>query len=205
MPLMPTCSLLFFFPEFWLSSLSISQYLTAHQFYLVEAVRSHGTANMLSSGKTLKKLLEYTQGWWGFAPAPLKLIQMLVLGCCQDCELLIKQLSLTLASRKYLKQGGRTCRSGGIVLKLFKFLLVHTVCTSCSLENSFSESLVLFYFSFHILEFKSFVWIWSVWKCSMKCLLYVSYDSRGTKKILLQIRAVTSELVCSTSRLLKNV
>lgn len=107
---------------------------------------------------------------------------MLVLGCCQDCELLIKQLSLTLASRKYLKQGGRTCRSGGIVLKLFKFLLVHTVCTSCSIENCFSESLVLFYFSFHILEFKSFVWIWSVWKCSMKCLLYVSYDSRGTKK-----------------------
>lgn len=66
--------------------------------------------------------------------------------------------------------------------EIIQFLLVHTVCTSCSLENSFSESLVLFHFSFHILEFKSFVWIWSVWKCSMKCLLYVSYDSRGTKK-----------------------
>lgn len=136
---MPTC---FLNPAIDRLPFSISQCLTAHQFYFCEA--SHGTANIPTSGKTLNVVreinLKYTRGGRVSAPAPLKLIQMLVHRRCQDCELLIKQLSLNFASRKYLKQGGeaRLWPRHKIVLKL-------TLCCILSLrrEDTFSVELPL--------------------------------------------------------------
>ncbi len=78
---------------------------------------SHGAANIPLSGKTLKVVqeinLKFSQGWWVSAPGPLKLIQTLVHGRCQDFELLIKQLSLNFAWRNYstLSKVGRNTNS----------------------------------------------------------------------------------------------
>lgn len=142
MPLMPTC---FLNPAIDRLPFSISQCLTAHQFYFCEA--SHGTANIPTSGKTLNVVreinLKYTRGGRVSAPAPLKLIQMLVHGRCQDCELLIKQLSLNFASRKYLKQGGqaRLWPRHKIVLKLTLCCILSVF--SCRREDTFSVELPL--------------------------------------------------------------
>lgn len=71
MPLMPTC---FLNPAIDRLPFSISQYLTAHQFYFCEA--SHGAANIPTSGKTLNVVgeinLKYTRGGRVSAPAPIK-------------------------------------------------------------------------------------------------------------------------------------
>lgn len=184
---MPTC---FLNPAIDRLPFSISQCLTAHQFYFCEA--SHGTANIPTSGKTLNVVreinLKYTRGGRVSAPAPLKLIQMLVHGRCQDCELLIKQLSLNFASRKYLKQGGeaRLWPRHKIVLKL-------TLCCILSLRRGYffcwtpSEGFV---FHFIWRSFKVFDWMWSVWKHCIEylCIFFSSFFWWHRRDVLLQFK-----------------
>lgn len=148
---------------------------------------SYGTANIPSPGKTLNVVLEINLHKAGEFPALLKFIKILVRECCQDFELLIKELSLNLSSRNNLRQDGQAQLLQDLKYCWSCFTL-HTVRILLQqgehfLLNFLWRLSLFFHFIWKICR-EPFDWMWSVCKRYMKYLCILWFLMAQKKRIV---------------------